>query len=64
MLWPLFARSVCSQVAPVLATRQMRELIGPLFTLSAWAQAAIVVVGTKGDSAALASVRSVGLFSG
>jgi hypothetical protein len=57
LLWPLFARSVYSQVDPVLETRQMSALIGPLFTLSAWAQAATVEAATKVEGAALASVR-------
>jgi hypothetical protein len=41
--------------------RQVRALLRPLFTLSAWAQHANVVVGKTDHCAALASLRLVGV---
>ena len=39
----------------------MMALLWPLFALSAWAQAATAVAGTKGEVGAMASVLSVGV---
>jgi hypothetical protein len=41
----------------------MRALLWPLYACSAWAEAATVVADTTGGSAALASVRLVGMGS-
>jgi hypothetical protein len=63
LLYYLFSRSMWAQPAPVVAARQMRALLVYLFSLSARAQAVTVVAGTTVESAALASVRSVGIDS-
>jgi hypothetical protein len=44
-------------------TRQMRALLWPLFSWSAWAQPAIVMAGTKFEGATLASVLWFGVRS-
>jgi hypothetical protein len=44
-------------------TRQVRALLWPLFARSAWSQLATVVSDTKGEDAALASVRLSGVGS-
>jgi hypothetical protein len=39
----------------------VRALLWPMFDRSAWAQPVTLVAGTKGDGAALTSVRLVGV---
>jgi hypothetical protein len=41
----------------------VKALLWPLFAWSAWAQTATVVAGKRGEGAALASVRLVGMGS-
>jgi hypothetical protein len=47
----------------MLAARQRRALLGPLSSLSNWAQATTAVEGKTGEGAAMASLGSVGLGS-
>jgi hypothetical protein len=63
LLWPLFTWATWAQQATVLRSPKVRLLLWPLVALSAWAHTAIVVVGTTGQDAVVASVLSVGLGS-
>jgi hypothetical protein len=61
--WPLFTRSAWAQPATVLRARQVKALLWPLFAWSEWAKPDTVLAGKTGESAALASVRSVGVVT-
>ena len=55
------SEGVCSASHCGGGHENVRALLSPLFAWSAWAQLAIVVAGTTGEGAALASVRLLGV---
>jgi hypothetical protein len=63
LVWLLLPQAAWAHPTTVVKGRNLRAWLWPLFARLAWAKPATLLAGTTGEGAALASVRSVGVYS-